>query len=250
MIKFDQMLSLNYISLYESIKRRLNLVSDAEKYGIIKINHHVAEPFLIEKTNLKVIGSYVETLGNAGIGVNISHLRSIKYWYDNTDEQYALFAEDDLDLSICEYWNFTMTEFVNKLPSNWEAVQLVRIKNFSLGYDGSEGLCFRYRNWDDWGCAGFLLTRNYAKKIIDRHIFNDVYDLTINGIQPIVENVLFYGLGVVYNFPLFIEKMPIGDNIDVRDKERGIDPDHMISSDFYKNLWKQNNLSIEEIIGK
>jgi hypothetical protein len=62
--------------------------------------------------------------------------------------------------------------------------------------------------WDDWGAAAYLIKRDYAKKIIDRYYVDEnKFNLEIEGTSliPIVENILFAGIGKVYNIPIFVE---------------------------------------------
>jgi hypothetical protein len=187
-------------------------------------------------------------MDDVGFGVTISHLESVKYWYENTNEPYALFCEDDINLMTSQNWNFTFQDVLDNLPSDWEALQLIRIKNFSTGYDGSEGINFREREWDDWGCAAVFMKRSYARKLLARHITPTGYRLDLGHIQPIVENVMLYGLGKVYNLPLFREWL-FKESTDPWDLERGVKDDHKKSSDFIQDFWRNNTKSIEEIMG-
>ena len=59
----------------------------------------------------------------------------------------------------------------------------------------------------DWSVTAYIITRDYAKKIIDRYIREDSYDLTIPGtiFYPMPETVLFYDIGKVYAVDLFVE---------------------------------------------
>jgi len=240
--------SINVISLHECVNRRFKVVSNLQKYNYNKLRIHNNHRYS-NKLGIKVHCPLIEVMHDAAMGVTISHLKSIKYWYDNTDEPYAVFAEDDIKIDICDYWGFTFEKFISLLPQDWEAVQLIRIKNFHLGYDGSEGLNFRKREWNDWGCGAVLLTRDYAKKIIDRHIKDDTFIIEVGNIHPMVENVIFANLGTVYNFPLFAEEIEENPR-DLWEIERGVKEDHKLSSRLTVDLWKRNRLSIEQIIGK
>jgi predicted O-methyltransferase YrrM len=131
-----------------------------------------------------------------------SHIKAIKNWYDSTNEEYAFFCEDDLSLEPVYYWDFTWKEFFDNLPYDWECVQLTWIRPNNLSIE------LRERMWDDWGAAAYLIKREYAKKIIDRYyIDGNKFNLEIEGTSliPIVENILFAGVGKVYNIPIFVE---------------------------------------------
>ena len=41
----------------------------------------------------------------------MSHLKAIKHFYEETDDDYCMILEDDVDFSTVRYWNFTWQEF-------------------------------------------------------------------------------------------------------------------------------------------
>jgi GR25 family glycosyltransferase involved in LPS biosynthesis len=43
------------------------------------------------------------------IGCVTSHLKAIKHWYETSDSPYAIIMEDDCNLDLVKYWNFTWT---------------------------------------------------------------------------------------------------------------------------------------------
>src|SRR5262249_2262611 len=61
------------------------------------------------------------------IGATISHLKAIKYFLDNLAAQYVVIAEDDLDLSICRFWDFDWDYVIEHLPYDWDVIQLAII---------------------------------------------------------------------------------------------------------------------------
>lgn len=245
--KFAFLTSINYTSLIESEDRRNFMNSQIAKYGIDKANVFLAKRLSEHKEEFNYTGKHLWMMDDGGIGAVLSHLSLIKNWYDNTTEPYALFCEDDIDLSTSEHWSFTWDEFVAKLPKDWECVQLIRIKNHSK-IEVREKLNFRDRYWDDWG-ATYLLTRDYARKIINQYCHGDGFVLDVPGcdIYPIIENVLYCGLGKVYNCPLFIESVKLPTTFlkeyektgfEGYDVENAMKGDHYISSNYYKDFWK------------
>ena len=99
------------------------------------------------------------------IGCAVSHLKAIKKWYDETDESYAFFCEDDLSLETVEYWNFTWEEFVESIPEDADCVQLLCLRESGSFSD----FRFRRREWNDWSVTAYIITRDYAEKIIKNH---------------------------------------------------------------------------------
>jgi hypothetical protein len=244
----DGMPTLNVISLHECASRRRNIMTTASKYNFKNTVYNINDRFSFN-SGINIQCYALDVMPEAAIGVAVSHLESIRYWYEHTNEPYAIFAEDDIKLDVADLWGFTFRDFLHSLPKNWQAVQLFRIRN-QESYDASEGLNFRRREWNDWGCGSFLITREYAKQILDKHIKNGIYILEMeNGTHPIIENIIFTcHAGDVYNFPLFAEQI-FDSPKDLWDIERGIKPDHKASSELTISLWQNNKLSLQQIMG-
>ena len=74
-----------------------------------------------------IVGRYPEMMSSGEIGCVTSHLKAIKHWYETSDSPYALFLEDDCDLDVIRFWNFTWKDFVSKIPYDWDLVQMAII---------------------------------------------------------------------------------------------------------------------------
>jgi hypothetical protein len=231
-----------------------------DKYNIQRRNVYLAKRFSEHKDEFSYGGKYIHELNDGGIGAVLSHLTCIKNWYDTSTEEYALFCEDDISFETVEYWNFTWEEFIDNLPSDWECVQLSRINNFGAGHIEPMPITLRARNWNDWG-ATCIMKRSYAKKILDDFLTSSgVFDLTIKkgDYQPLIENILYYGHGVVYSIPLFVEctEFPTTflpdyekTNYQKYNIEKKVKIDHMESREFNLNFWKECKPNIQELMG-
>ena len=151
-----------YISLEESVDRQESLKSQFSEYGITNLEGIISKRF--DECDDKVTGEQLHILDGGTIGCNVSHLKAIKHWYENTSEDYGFFCEDDLSLEPVQYWNFTWNDFVNNLPSDWGCVQLCSIRSSQIDVK------MRERSMYDWSVTAYIITRDYAKKIIDRYI--------------------------------------------------------------------------------
>jgi hypothetical protein len=192
--------SVYYISLEECVDRRNNLIEQFKKYNVTNIKGIISKRFA-ESDDI-VEGKYINQLTGGAIGCVVSHLKALKDWYYNTDEDYAFFCEDDISLETVEYWNFTWDDFINSLPDDAEYVQLLVIR------DSFKTFGIHEREWDDWAAStAYIITREYAKKVIDTYCIGDTYKLEIpfHDILPIVENILCVGHGKVYSIPLIVE---------------------------------------------
>lgn len=234
-----------YVSLEESIDRQKNLVDQFSEYGI-EPKAIISKRF--SECNDTVTGIYAYTLNDGTKGCAISHLKAIKEWYNNTNEDYGFFCEDDLSLETVKHWNFTWNEFIENLPSDWDCVQLMCIRG------EFDDVCLRDRYWDDWSVTAYIMKRDYAKNIIDTHIKEDSYHLEcVNpDIQPLIETILFTNGGKVYTIPLFVEETKFestfeGNDGDVKDGQKR---NHYYTRNRVLELWERNNKPIEKIMGK
>ena len=190
--------SVYYISLEESVDRQQNLAQQFEHWGITTYTPMIFKRF--SECNDVIYGSLAHTLNSSNKGASTSHLRAIKKWLTETDEPYAVFFEDDVSFKTVEYWNFYWKEFIEELPSDWDAIQLMWVRPHMVKVE------FRRRYPDDWSATAFMVTRKYGQKLVDRFMISDnEFNYEMGDIQPIVENVLFNS-GNVYTVPLFVEE--------------------------------------------
>lgn len=202
-----------------------------------------------EKTDSKNIftGSFLDQTNPQALNVCAAHLKAIKTWYHSTNENYALFLEDDVTLITSQYWNFTWDEFISKLPKGWGCIQLLSIRE-----DGFNGISLRRRIWNDWGVTAYIITREYAKKIIDEYcVGEDMYNFTIkrHPLIPLVEN-LIYDLDTTYCFPIFVENTKFKSTFQYELMIENYKDPHLPSSDYVLNWWKNEGFkyNINELI--
>ena len=234
-----------YVTLEESLERQENITNQFAEYGV-SLSSVISKRF--SECDDVVTGKYLHQLNAGTTGCCVSHLKAIKCWYDNyPEEDYAFFCEDDLSLETVEYWNFTWEDFIESLPDDVECVQLMTIRG---DYDTFE---LRERYWDDWSATAYIITREYAKKIIDTYIKGDTYHLEIpnSDVMPLIENILFTSLGKTYTIPLFIEDVHFESTFSKEqddDVNAGQKRNHYQASIKVLEYWKNNsNLNIAKL---
>jgi hypothetical protein len=256
------------VSLEENSLRRNMLLSEFSKYDIAEINFLLSKKY--PDNNHIIESDYLDDdiVNLRGADCTASHINMLNKWIEDTDDDYAFFCEDDLSLETVSYWNFTWDEFYSKLPKDWECIQLFIISDhFKV-----ESLEIAPRMWNFWGATAYLMKKDYAKKIVNTYYKNNKYvlnpinetpihcywnpdwmfpDQSIVSVEcclfhhklPIVENILFTGIGKVYNCPIFIENISI-DSTFVSGHKFG----HLESHESILNSWrlhKQNKLSLQ-----
>lgn len=238
-----------YITLNECIERQKVLEEQFEEYGISFV---AIKSERFSKSNDNIQGKYLYQLNDGTKGCCVSHLKAIKKWYEETNEDYAFFCEDDISLETVPYWNFTWEEFIESIPEDVECIQLFNIRS---NYDTFE---LRERYWDDWGASAYILTRDYAKKIIDTYIKEDYYLLEVPNqeVMPLIENILFASIGKTYTIPLFVENIKFGSTFEGFDDDvkSGNKTNHLnarnLILEFWKNKEKVIKSELEQLLDK
>lgn len=234
--------TINCISLEESEDRRLILENQFKEYGINYINFLISKRFIIG--NDKIKGKLVHTLNEGTTGCCVSHLKNIKRWLENTNEEIGFFCEDDLSLETVQYWNNNFNELIEEVPKDWDCIQLLTIRSDNIELKARERL------WNDWGVTAYILKRDYAQKIINTYFKDDTFILELPepnaSIQPLIENLIFL-LGKTYVLPLFIENIKIPSTFVKTDNDVNAATlhknNHILAANTVLTLWKNSNFS-------
>ena len=238
------------ITLEESKDRQRHLYHVAQKYSIEPFRLLISQRF--DQCNDIIHGPFVHTLNSSNKGASTCHLKAIKKWLSETDEseKYALFFEDDVSFETVDYWDFTWEEFVENLPDDWDAIQLMWVRPHMIKIE------FRERYPDDWSATAFMVTRDYGRKLLERFMISDnEFNYDLGNLQPIVENVMFTS-GKVYTCPLFVEATQLlttfmnAPEYDSKFVTDGQNEGHHDSRLSVLNWWKNvgNKISIEKLL--
>ena len=195
----------NILSLENSKIRRDVLEKTMQSFGIKESAVNIFRRF--EDSDIECEVDIHDDRIDAIKGIYTSHVFAIKRWYEETDEEWGLFFEDDVCLSNVNHWNFTLSDFINILSVDWEAITLCGIYETD-----SLDMRVRRRNPYDHGLQAYALKRSYAKKLLDTVIIGNRKILFKNPGENIlsIENALVSETyGNVYTFPLFNHNMKV-----------------------------------------
>jgi hypothetical protein len=180
-------------------------------------------------------GRYPDNVTSGEVGCITSHLKAIKHWYETSDSPYAVIMEDDCNLDLVKYWNFTWDDFYSRVPYDWDVIQLAIICT------GNIYVSLHKRFVNDFSTACYIITRHHAEKLIRHHVRGDKYKLD-NGIKPrAVADDLIYNSGNTFSIPLLLYKLELGSSI----HPEHIDIFHRNSHDGILNFWQQNGASLD-----
>ena len=69
-------------------------------------------------------GKYPDTMSSGEVGCVTSHLKAIKHWMETSDAPCALIMEDDCDLDLIKYWNFSWDDFYAHIPYDLSLIHI------------------------------------------------------------------------------------------------------------------------------
>lgn len=179
----------------------------------------------------------------------ITHLEIIKLWLETTNDHYMIMMEDDYDLSLIEYWHFDWEYLMNKIPFDWDCIQ--------LGFESFSYIpFFLHPKTRDSYFGACLINRYYAEKLIRLYCVEDkfIIDNTQNDYQKEKNGLLgsvdfsICNNGKVYCIPLIPQSPHFTsyENHLKRDQHFL----NMIHScyDIYNNWWKKerDNFTLDD----
>ena len=151
-------------------------------------------------------GRYPTMMLSGEVGCTTSHLKAMKEFL-KTDAPYAIMMEDDCDLDLIKYWNFTWDDFYAHIPYDWDVVQIAIICT------GDLHVKLHKRFVNDFSTACYLITRHHAEKLVRLHCREDKYKLD-QGMKPRpVADDLIYNSGNTYAIPMLMYKVELGSSI-------------------------------------
>lgn len=228
-----------YLNLDDHLERRVYMESQFKYWEIENYTRISAYDGREDDLSDIISGRYPDNMTSGEIGCTTSHLKAIKHWYETSDSPYAVIMEDDCNIDIARFWNFTWEDFIARVPYCWDVIQLAIICT------GDIHVPIHTRFVNDFSTACYVITRHHAEKLLKYHVRGEKYKLD-NGVKPRpVADDLIYNSGVTYASPLLLYKLELGSSI----HPEHIDIFHKNSHDGILNFWQQAgaSMTIEQI---
>ena len=180
-------------------------------------------------------GRIPDNVSQAELGCCMSHLKAIKYFYEETDDDYCMIVEDDVDFSTVKHWNFTWKEFISLAPYDWDCLQLTTICT------GDIHVKLHHKFINDFSAAVYLITRHHAAKVLKNHMRGNKWKLD-NGVKPrAVSEDTILETGKTYTIPLFLYNLTLGSTIHAEH----IGVFHQGPWTALSNYWQQQGPSVD-----
>ena len=169
------------------------------------------------------------------VGCCMSHLKAIKHFYEETDDDYCMIMEDDAVLDIARFWNFTWQEFVSYLPYDWDCVQMTTITT------GDIYVKLHLKFINDFSAAAYLITRHHAGKVLRNHMRGDKWKLDNNVKPRAVSEDTIMESGKTYSIPLFLYNLNFNSTI----HPEHIHVFHQGPYNALYNFWSQSGATVD-----
>jgi hypothetical protein len=230
-----------YINLEDDVDRRNNIETQFNHYGI-EFTRISAFDGRNDDLSEFIYGAYPGyDMSSTEVGASCSHLYCLKNWLDTCDSEYAIICEDDLDLTLCEYWNFTWGDFMKNLPEEWDCIQLAIINN----HPSHIIMQLHHRQWWDWSAACYLISRNFAQRLVNQYCRGNKFALSLYPEKAVADSIVYLD-AKTYSINLFSYRTDFYSNI----HQLHVEHSHVSSREYVWNWWKEigKNLSIEELV--
>ena len=237
--KLKNMAPIYYLNLDGQPERKIYMETQFKYWEIENYTRISAYDGRDDDLSDIIKGRYPEDMSSGEIGCTTSHLKAIKHFVEETDDPYAIMMEDDVDLEIVKFWDFTWGNFVSKIPYDWDVVQLAIICT------GDLHVKLHKRFINDFSTACYMITRHHAEKLIKLHVRGDKYKID-NGVKPrAVADDLIYNSGNTFSIPIFLYRIALGSSI----HPDHIEVFHKASHDGLYNFWQQQGcqMTIDEL---
>jgi GR25 family glycosyltransferase involved in LPS biosynthesis len=171
MTSFFENYPLYYINLLDRKDRDTLFVKQMNDLGIKNYQKIVASEVKdIDEEILEMFGLYGCTKLEAATVA--SHLNAIKYFLDNSEDEYAIICEDDADLTNSKNINFTLFELF-AYSNGVECFQLAVSTREDIQ---TNHMMHKITPWD-FNASTYAISRKYAEKIIKKYFNNNKLSL-------------------------------------------------------------------------
>ena len=180
-------------------------------------------------------GRFPDMMNQQEVGCCMSHLKAIKKFYYETDDEYCMIMEDDAVLEVARFWNFTWKEFFSLVPYDWDCIQMTTITT------GDIYVKLHLKFVNDFSAAAYLITRHHAGKVLRNHMRGDKWKLDNNVKPRAVSEDTILESGKTYSIPIFLYNL---------DFQSTIHPEHI--NVFHQgpynalwNFWSQSGATVD-----
>lgn len=237
---FNGFVPIYVINLKNREDRKKHIDSEFKKHSIKKYIFFEAVDGNDESIKDLLISKDTK-LSNKELACTMSHLLAIKKWLDTDSSEYAIIMEDDLSFDTVKYWPFTWKEFLGSIKHNYDMLQLciVNIRKINTS--------FHLREIHDTSAACYLIKRDRAKALIEKHIVDGKFNIPASRYYSVADTLVYAG-ALCYSFPLFTDSPDMESDIS-KDRDVNTDAIHVKSKKEVLAFWETRPAGIYKKIG-
>jgi len=195
-----------YINMDEAVDRNNYMIDMLKKSGITNYERSLGRKAKKSKHLL---------LSKTQYGCVIAHLEAICKVANGPDE-YAVILEDDADLLVSQYWDFTWKEFIERVP-DFDVLQLFRISIEALS-GNSEPMpndfdnMIRFKKWQtgDVLAPAYMISKKHAQRLQQKFIksngFLSEFENLSESVGPVADHIV-YANANTYSVSIFTTEL-------------------------------------------
>lgn len=151
----------------------------------------------IPSDKLKYIPNYIK---EKDYQKTCGHLKTLKFFLENIDDNICLVCEDNLSLKYLKYWIMDIHDYIQDLQKKFDLLELTDKKNYNIEFNVDDIVDYNFN------AQCYIITKNAAKNILCKFNVNkDVYDFSKTTCK---EQIFMNYINVknefnIYNIPLF-----------------------------------------------
>ena len=208
--KLDGLPHVYWINLDRATERRHFMEHQLQYWGIenhTRISAYDGGDEATEDVTSMLKGKFPPMMNTPELACCMSHLNAIRTFYEETDDEYCIIAEDDVNIDIARYWSFTWKEFFSLLPHDWDCVQMTSICT------GDIHIKLHLKFINDFSAAFYMISRHHAAKLMRHHIRGNKYKLDQGIKTRAVSEDTILESGKTYTMPIMLYNMAFASDI-------------------------------------
>jgi len=161
---------------------------------------------------------------HAEYGCSASHIKAIKYFYEEIDSNYCIICEDDISFDLLKFYDKPLNEYLKELPYDFDICNLI-----NTDFNDKKTELIKYKHLKHFMTCIYLISKKGAKKILDECYNYELNKIDFTNINDVAADIMLYNtLDNVYVYGLFIFRL---------NNDSTIHESHL---DSHKQIYKHN----------
>lgn len=156
-----------WINLDRSPNRKKKLMKKFDEYNIENYRIVAIDSKKLKLNNFNLKKNILNQNSKNEIACSLSHLKAIKTSYLKNDK-ISLICEDDVCLDLLPHWKNSLNKIINKLPKNWEIINLAPSNKSFIATAINDVNLFKKWNKNHFGAICYLINYKGMEKIVNK----------------------------------------------------------------------------------